>query len=132
MESLENSKNTQKYVEFVFYRVPKKNHESLLQLTNQLIELFKEEEVIYDCFGLNNAEEIPGFINITKIISINPDEEEIWINMVTYKDRQHRAIVVEKISKDKECQDIYEELMKLITPDTEFIIGEFRNLVRNY
>ena len=36
------------------------------------------------------------------------------------------------VSKDKECQDIYEELMKLITPDTEFIIGEFRNLVRNY
>ncbi|WP_148685667.1 DUF1428 family protein [Candidatus Nitrosocosmicus hydrocola] len=132
MESLENSKNSQKYVEFVFYRVPKKNHESLLQLTHQLIELFKKEEVIYDCFGLNNVEEIPGFINITKIISINPAEEEIWINMVTYKDRQYRAKVVEKISKDKECQDIYAELMKLITPDTEFIVGEFRNLVRNY
>ena len=104
----------------------------MLQLTNQLIELFKKEGVIYDCFGLNNAEEIPGFINISKIISIGPDEEELWINMVTYKDQQHHAGVVKKISKDKECQDIYEELMKLITPDTEFIIGEFRNLVRNY
>ena len=83
MESLEKSKNTQKYVEFVFFRVPKKNHESLLRLTYRLIELFKKEEVTYDCFGLNNAEEIPGFINITKIIPINPDEEEIWINMVT-------------------------------------------------
>jgi hypothetical protein len=131
MESLEINKNTQKYVEFVFYRVPKKNHVPLLQLTNRLIELFRKEEVIYDCFGLNNAEEIPGFINITKIISISPDDEEIWINMVTYKDRQHRSEVVEKITKDKECQDIYGELMKLITPDTEFIIGEFRNLVRN-
>lgn len=66
----------------------------MLQLTNQLIELFKKVEVIYDCFGLNNAEEIPGFINISKIISIGPDEEELWINMVTYKDQQHRAGVV--------------------------------------
>lgn len=131
MESLEINKNTQKYVEFVFYRLPKKNHESLLQLTNRLIELFRKEEVIYDCFGLTNVEEIPGFINITKIISISPDDEEIWINMVTYKDRQHRAEVVEKITKDKECQNIYGEFMKLITPDNEFIIGEFKNLVRN-
>ena len=127
MNSSEKNRN---YVEFVFYRVPKKNHESLLQITYRLIELFRKEDVIYDCFGLNNAEDIPGFINITKIIPVNPDAEDIWINMVTYKDRAHRVEVVEKISKDKECQDTYEELMKLITPDTGFIMGEFRNLVR--
>jgi hypothetical protein len=66
-----------------------------------LIGLFKKEQVIYDCFGLNNAEEILGFINISKIISIDPDEEELWINMVTYKDQQHRAGVVKKYQKIK-------------------------------
>lgn len=129
MESSENNKDSKNYVEFVFYRVPKKNHESLLQVTNQLIELLKQEKVSYDCFGLISAEKIPGFISITKIIPINPVEEDIWINIVTYKDRQHRSKVVEKISKDKECQDIYEEFMQLITPNTEFVNGEFRNLV---
>ena len=128
MESLENNQNIQKYVEFVFYRVPKKNHEALLSLTNRLIDLFKKEEVIYDCFGLNNAKEIPGFVNITKIIPINTEEEEILINVVTYKGREHRTKVVEKISKDKECLDIYEDLMKLLTPGTGFINGEFKNL----
>ncbi len=129
MESSENNKDSKNYVEFVFYRVPKKNHESLLQVTNRLIELLKQEKVSYDCFGLISAEKIPGFISITKIIPINPVEEDIWINIVTYKDRQHRSKVVEKISKDKECQDIYEEFMQLITPNTEFVNGEFRNLV---
>lgn len=128
MESLENNQNIQKYVEFVFYRVPKKNHEALLSLTNRLIDLFKKEEVIYDCFGLNNTEQIPGFINITKIIPINVEEEEILINVVTYKGREHRTEVVEKISKNKECLDIYEDLMKLLTPGTGFINGEFKNL----
>ena len=50
--------------------------------------------------------------------------------MVTYRDRQHRLDVVEKISKDKRCLDIYEELMKLLTPDTGFINGEFKNLFK--
>jgi len=128
MESSENNKNGKNYVEFVFYRVPKNNHESLLQLTNRLIEFIKKEEVTYDCFSLISAENIPGFINITKVITIHPDEEEIWINKVTYKDREHRTRVVEKISKDKKCQDIYEDFMKLLTPGTGFISGEFRNL----
>ena len=51
--------------------------------------------------------------------------------MVTYKHQQHRAEVVEKISKDKECQDIYEQFMKLLTPGNEFINGEFKNLAGN-
>lgn len=129
MESSKSNKDTKNYVEFVFYRVLKKNHESLLQVTNRLIELLKKEEVTYDCFGLISAEKIPGFTSITKIIPINPEEEDIWINIVTYKDRQHRSEVVEKISNDKECRDIYEEFMKLITPNTYFINGEFRNLL---
>ena len=131
MDSSENNKDTKNYVEFVFYRVPRKNHELLLKVTTRLIELLKKENVSYECFGLNSSEKIPGFINITRIIPINPDEEEIWINMVTYKHQQHRAEVVEKISKDKDCLDIYEEFMKLLTPGTEFINGEFKNLAGN-
>jgi hypothetical protein len=131
MDSSENNKDTKNYVEFVFYRVPSKNHELLLKVTTRLIELLKKENVSYEFFGLNSSEKIHGFINITRIIPINPDEEEIWINMVTYKHQQHRAEVVEKISKDKDCLDIYEEFMKLLTPGTEFIIGEFRNLASN-
>ncbi|WP_458719749.1 hypothetical protein [Candidatus Nitrosocosmicus sp. R] len=124
--------NIKGYTEFVFYRVPKNNHESLLGVTTRLKDFIqKEEEVTYDCFSLISAENIPGFVNVSKIIPINPDDEEIWINMVTYKDQQHRLDVVEKISKDKECLDIYEELMKLLTPGTGFINGEFKNLFKN-
>jgi hypothetical protein len=119
------------YTEFVFYRIPKNNHESLLQVTTRLKEYIQKENVTYDCFSLISTENIPGFVNVTKIIPINTDEEEIWINMVTYKDRHHRLDVVEKISKNRECLDIYEELMKLLTPGTGFINGEFKNLFNN-
>ena len=104
MESSEKNKDTKNYVEFVFYRVLKKNHESLLQVTNRLIELLKKEKVIYDCFGLISAEKIAGFTSITKIIPINPEEEDIWINMVTYKDRQHRSEVIGKYQMIKNVE----------------------------
>ena len=77
MGSSENDKETKNYVEFVLYRVPKKNHESLLEVTNRSIELLKKEEVCYECFGLISAEKIPGFINLSRIIPINTDDEEI-------------------------------------------------------
>lgn len=96
----------------------------------RLKEFIQKEDVTYHCFSLISAENIPGFVNVTKIIPINPEKEEIWINMVTYRDRQHRLDVVEKISKDKGCLDIYEELMKLLTPNTGFINGEFKNLFK--
>ena len=59
-------------------------------------------------------------------MSANHDDEEIWINMVSYKGRQHREEIVEKISNDKECQEIYGKLMSLITPASKFTNGEFR------
>ena len=102
-----------------------------MQVTTRLKEFIQKEDVTCDCLSLISAENIPGFVNVTKIIPINTDEEEIWINMVTYKDRHHRLDVVEKISKNKECLDIYEELMKLLTPETGFINGEFKNLFNN-
>jgi hypothetical protein len=46
--------------------------------------------------------------------------------MVTYRDRQHRLDVIAKISKDKECLDMYEELVKLLTPGTGFIKGDLK------
>lgn len=129
-DQINNPSNSSGYTEFVFYRVPKPNHENLVKVMIRLKDFIRKENVQYDCFSLLGAEIVPGFINITKIIQINPDYEEIWVNMVTYRDRKHRLEVVDKISNDRECNHIYEELISLITPDTGFISGEFTNLFK--
>jgi hypothetical protein len=92
MSNLDHAKDPVKikgHTEFVFYRVPKNNHESLLQITTRLNEFIQKEGVTYDCFSLISVENILGFVNVTKIIPINNDEEAVWINMVKYKDRHH-------------------------------------------
>jgi hypothetical protein len=121
-------KNKGNYEELVLYRVPKKNHEPMLQTIRRIIDIFAKENVRFDCFGLIGSEVLPGFTNITKTMSANHDDEEIWINMVSYKDRQHREEIVAKTSSDKECQEIYGKLMSLITPGSVLTNGEFRRL----
>lgn len=49
--------------------------------------------------------------------------------MITYKNRKHRTNVVENISNNKECLDIYEEFMQLLTPGTGFVNGEFIDIL---
>jgi hypothetical protein len=48
---------------------------------NSFKKVYSDRRCAYDCFSLINAENIPGFVKVTKIIPINPDEEEyglIW------------------------------------------------------
>lgn len=69
-----NEKSTD-YVEFIIYRIPRKNQEPMLQLNKKSLDFFSKEGVKYDNFKLGNTENIPGFTNITKTISAASHEE---------------------------------------------------------
>src|SRR5512145_3337985 len=112
--------NNGKYVEFMISRSPKKNHESLLQLEKKSADMFKREGVSYDLFLLSNTSSWEGFTNISKTISASEDEE-VWVSMLSYKDKKDRDDFVAKMSDNKECQEGYEEYTKLITPESEII-----------
>jgi uncharacterized protein YbaA (DUF1428 family) len=55
-------------------------------------------------------------------------DEEVWFNMLSYKDKKHRDEFVTKMSDNKECQEGYKEFTKLITLGSEIITGEFSRL----
>lgn len=115
------------YVEFLIYRFPKKNEERMLQIIKKSLDSFRKEDVKYDYFKLGSTENIPGFTNITKTISATPDEE-VWMDLLFYRDQKHRDEFVAKMSNDKECQAGYQEFMKLITQASEVVNGEFNRL----
>jgi hypothetical protein len=76
----------------------------------------------------NHSFSIPGFTNITKTISATPTDEEVWMDLLYYSDRNHRDQFVAKMSNNKECQAWYEEFTKLLTPGSEIINGEFSRM----
>ena len=119
--------NNGKYVEFMISRSPKKNHEALLKLEKKSADMFRREGVSYDLFLLSNTSSWEGFTNISKTVSASEDEE-VWVSMLSYKDKKDRDDFVTKMSDNKECQEGYEEYTKLNTPGSQIIAGEFSRL----
>ena len=119
--------NNGKYVEFMISRSPKQNHEALLHLEKKSADMFRRMGVSYDLFLLSNTSSCEGFANISKIVSASEDEE-VWVSMLSYKDKKDRDDFVTKMSDNKECQEGYEEYTKLITPGSQIIAGEFSRL----
>ena len=66
-------------------------------------------------FFLVIVQDWEGFTNISKTISASEDED-VWINMLSYKDKKDRDEFVSKISDNKECKEGYEEFTKLHQP----------------
>jgi len=97
------------------------------QIITKSLDFFRNEGVRYDYFKLGSRENIPGFTNITKTISATP-REEVWMDLIYYRDRNHRDQFVANMSNNKECQAGYEEFTKLITPGSEIINGEFSRM----
>lgn len=122
------NKETGNYIEFIIYRFPKKNQESMLQIIKKSLDIFRNEGIRYDYFKLTNTENIPRFTNITKTISANPANEEVWMDLLYYRDRKHRDEFMTKMSNNKECQAWYEEFTELLNPGSEIINGEFSRM----
>jgi uncharacterized protein YbaA (DUF1428 family) len=77
-------------VTYFVYKIPKKNHDAMLQLCKRSNEIFMQHGVPrYDVFQLNNTDvPMEGFTNIANTVSANQDEE-VWVESLYYRDRQH-------------------------------------------
>ena len=83
------------------YRVPKKNHDSIVQLSKEFGDLIRNYGVAHLVFQLNNTEApMEGITNIAKTISSTQDEE-VWLELIFYRDRKHKDEVGAKMRKDE-------------------------------
>lgn len=122
--SLQNKDEEKNYIELIFYRFPKSNQEQMLKIIEKSLNMFTKEDIQYNYYKLGNTENVPGFTNIAKVTNTN-SSEELWMDILSYKNKQHKEEFVSKMSKDKECQEVYAEFTKLLTPGSDVINGEF-------
>ena len=117
-------------VQLVVYRLPKKNHDAMVQICRQSKDMFRKYGVMhYEIFQLDNTKpyEERGLTNIYQTIAAAQDEEA-WVEFVYYRDRKHMEEVIAKIEKDENMGRLYKQSLDLITPGTSFILGEFNRL----
>jgi hypothetical protein len=73
------------------YRVPKKNHDAIVQLNKQIKKYVTNTwpPIHSEFFYLSSTESVMDFLNITEIVSAKQDEE-VWVEIQSYRDRKHR------------------------------------------
>jgi uncharacterized protein YbaA (DUF1428 family) len=116
-------------VSHLVYRVPKKNHDAMLQICKEAYDMFKQHGILhYDAFKLSNTDvPMEGFANIASIVSANQDEE-VWIMSNYYRDRQHMNEFMAKIDKDERAGQMMKQSMDLLPQGAKFIVGDFERL----
>lgn len=112
-------------VSHFIYRLPKKNHDKMVQLNRELSDMIKEYGVKHKTFVLKSYESpMEGIKNIAEVISPNQDEE-VMMELLFYKDSNHRNEVDAKMRNDKRMGPLFQRSLELITSGTSFYMGEF-------
>jgi uncharacterized protein YbaA (DUF1428 family) len=115
-------------VDHFVYRVPKKNHDAMVQLNKQFAEIMRKYGTPHLIFQLNNTEApMDGITNITKTVSANQDDE-IWMELIFYRDRKHRDEVSANMQNDESMGRLFQQSLDLVTAGTGFIMGEFSRI----
>lgn len=115
-------------VQTILYRVPKKNHDAMVELSKPFTNIFRKHGVLHwGIFQLSSIENVMEFTNIAKTVSASQDEE-VWIEIFYYKDKKHKDEVIAKMMTDKVCEQSYQQFMNLITPGSSVINGDFSHI----
>jgi uncharacterized protein YbaA (DUF1428 family) len=115
-------------VDHFVYRVPKKNHDAIVQLSKEFGDIIRNYGVAHLVFQLNNTEApMEGITNIAKTISATQDEE-VWLELIFYRDRKHKDEVGAKMRNDERMGTLWQRSMALVSPGTGFIMGGFNRI----
>jgi uncharacterized protein YbaA (DUF1428 family) len=116
-------------IEMIHFRVPKKNHDAMMLFCKQFKDIFKKYGILqWEIFQLSRTDNMDGFTNISQTISANPDEEEVWVELLSYRDKKHKDEVMEIMKGDKNCEQGCQQFLKLITPGSKVIYGDFHRI----
>jgi hypothetical protein len=113
-----------RHVRLYLYRLPKKNHDAMIQLGNQFADRFRN----YGCYGrsfqLENTETSEGFINAAHAVSVNQNEE-VWLDLEFTADRKQRDDVDRKIRNDENADLLMKQFMGLLVQGSKPIRSDF-------
>lgn len=126
---METKQQIENQVQLFLWRLPKKNHDAMLRFAKQVNDLFMKQGMQPPkVFQLNNNNAKTsgemGFTNITNAISADHNEEEIWLELHSYRDHKHQEEVGTIMQRDESAGQLLRQFMGLITPGS-CIEGQF-------
>ena len=116
------------YVQFFLYRVPKKNHDAMMELEKRIEDGWKKHGILHSEFlQLTPHETIRGFTNFAEKISAQPDEE-VWVEVQRYRSREHRDELFAAVRKDTPLLELFGKWYGLVAQGENSTMGDFIKL----
>ena len=140
IESASQLEETGNYLQHFIYRVPKKNHDAIVQNLKQFVPWFRRHGARVEYYQLGRSETkaaidsakqsgMDVMDSIDKALSIGTeDEEEVWIEQQHFRDYKHCEDVYAKMMQDKSIEPLGNEFFGLITQGKKMITGGFNRL----
>ena len=148
IESSMGIEGTGNYLQLFLYRVPKKNHDAIVQNLKQFVPWFKKHgaSVEYYQFGssetkaaidsakqsgmdvMDSIDKVLLSITTTAAKDQDKEEDEVWIEQQYFRDYKHCRDVYSKMMQDKSLEPLGNEFFGLITRGNKLITGGFNRL----
>jgi uncharacterized protein YbaA (DUF1428 family) len=142
IESTMEIEETRNYLQHFLYRVPKKNHDALVQNLKQFVPWFKKHGARVEYYQLGRSETkaaidsakqsgMDVMDSIDKILATATEDEEIeevWIEQQYFRDYKHCEEVYSKMMQDKSIEPLGNEFFGLITQEKKMITAGFNRL----
>ncbi len=140
IESTTTIEETGNYLQLFLYRAPKKNHDAMAKNLKQFVPWFKKHGARVEYYQLGRSETqasidsakqsgMDVLDSITKTLSTNEDEEEVWIEQQYFRDHKHCQEVYAKMMQDKSIEPLGNEFFGLVTQGKSLIMGGFFRLM---
>jgi uncharacterized protein YbaA (DUF1428 family) len=142
IESSMEIEETGNYLQHFIYRVPKKNHDAIVQNLKQFVPWFKKHGARVEYYQLGRSETqyaidsakqsgMDVMDSIDKVLftaAEDDNEEEVWIEQQYFRDYKHCQDVYAKMMQDKSIEPLGNEFFRLITQGKKMITGGFNRL----
>jgi uncharacterized protein YbaA (DUF1428 family) len=148
IESSVEIEETGNYLQLFLYRVPKKNHDAIVQNLKQFVPWFKKHGASVEYYQLGSSETKAAIdsakqsgmdvmdsidkvlLSITTTAAKDQDkeEDEVWIEQQYFRDYKHCRDVYSKMMQDKSLEPLGNEFFGLITRGNKLITGGFNRL----
>ena len=144
IDSTTEIEGTGNFLQHFLYRVPKKNHDALVQNLKQFAPWFKKHGARVEYYQLGRSETktaidsakqsgmdvMDSIDNILSTTTAAEDEEkeEVWIEQQYFRDYRHCEEVYAKMMQDKSIEPLGNEFFGLITQGKKMITGGFNRL----
>jgi uncharacterized protein YbaA (DUF1428 family) len=129
-DEIETKQQIGSHIQIFLWRLPKQNHDAMVQFAKQVNNLFAKHGVqppeVFQLTTVKDSEDM-GFTNFAKTISANQDEEEIWLELHSYRDRKHQDEVAAIMQNDENATQLLRQFVNLITPGS-CIEGQFSSI----